>query len=96
MNYYELIYLLEDLKIKFHKFWLEKAITPFKNQLELFLVNDKKNFKLIFNVTPGNIALFIDSYCQPKKRNTQHFFTDIYGVPIKLTPILTWGRAGEI
>ena len=82
MNYYELIYLLEDLKIKFHKFWLEKAITPFKNQLELFIVNDKKNFRLIFNVTPGNIALFIDSYRPPKKRNTQHFFTKIYGVPI--------------
>lgn len=83
MNYYELIYLLEDFKTKFQKFWIQQAVTPFKNQLELFIENDEKSFRLILNVTPGNTALFIDSFRPPKKSNTQHFFAEIYGVPIK-------------
>ena len=83
MNYYELKYLLEYFKTKFQKFWIQRAVTPFKNQLELFIENDEKSFRLILNVTPGNTALFIDSFRPPKKSNTQHFFAEIYGVPIK-------------
>ena len=77
MNYYELKYLLEYFKTKFQKFWIQRAVTPFKNQLELFIENDEKSFRLILNVTPGNTALFIDSFRPPKKQYPTFFCRDI-------------------
>ncbi len=82
MNYYELIYLLEEFKTKLCNCWLEQAVTPFKNQLELFITNGEESFRLIFNASPGNAALFLDSYRPAKKSNTQQFFESIYGNPI--------------
>lgn len=82
MNYYELIYLSEEFKTKLTNSWLERAITPFKNQLELFISNEEESFRLVFNASPGNAALFIDSYRPAKKSNTQNFFEHIYGKKI--------------
>ncbi len=83
MNYYELIYLLEEFKTKLCNSWLEQAVTPFKNQLELFIVNEQESFRLIFNASPGNAAIFLDTFRPAKKTNTQHFFDVIYTKPIK-------------
>ena len=82
MNYYELIYLQKEFKNKLTDCWVERAITPFKNQLEIFIAGDKKSFRLIFNASSGNETLFLDAYNPPKKSNTIHFFDQIYGVPI--------------
>lgn len=73
MNYYELIYLLEEFKTKLCNCWLELGVTPFKNQLELFMSNESESFRLVFNASPGNAALFLDTYRPAKKSNTQHF-----------------------
>ena len=83
MNYYELIYLMEEFKTKLCNCWLVQAVTPFKNQLELFITNDQESFRLIFNASPGNAALFIDTFRPAKKSNTQNFFESVYQVPIK-------------
>lgn len=83
MNYYELIYLLGEFKTKFLKSWLKQSVTPFKNQLELFIENEEDSFRLIFNSSPGNSALFLDSFRPAKKTNTQQFFETIYGLPIQ-------------
>ncbi len=82
MNYYELIYLQKEFKNKLTDCWVERAITPFKNQLEIFIAGDKKSFRLIFNASSGNETLFLDAYNPPKKSNTIHFFDQIYGVPV--------------
>jgi len=83
MNYYELIYLLNEFKTKLTNCWIEQAVTPFRNQLELFITNGKESFRLIFNTSPGNAALFLDSYRPLKKTNTQLFFDQIYGKQIE-------------
>jgi predicted ribosome quality control (RQC) complex YloA/Tae2 family protein len=83
MNYYELIYLLKEFKTKLSNCWVEQAVTPFKNQLEVFMSNEEESFRLIFNGSPGNAALFLDSYRPAKKSNTQQFFEAIHGQPIK-------------
>jgi predicted ribosome quality control (RQC) complex YloA/Tae2 family protein len=74
---------LEEFKTKLSNCWLEQAVTPFKNQLELFIENGEESFRLIFNASPGNAALFLDSYRPAKKSNTQNFFESVYGIPIK-------------
>ncbi len=83
MNYYELIYLLKEFKTKLSNCWIEQAVTPFKNQLEVFMANGEESFRLIFNGSPGNAALFLDSYRPAKKSNTQQFFEEIHGQSIK-------------
>lgn len=83
MNYYELMYLLEEFKTKFLNSWIEQAITPFKNQLELFIFNEKKRFRLIFNSSPVNSALFLGTLRPAKKSNTSYFFKSIYKLPIR-------------
>lgn len=82
MNYYELIYLLEEFKTKLCNCWLELGVTPFKNQLELFMSNESESFRLVFNASPGNAALFLDTYRPAKKSNTQHFFESLYSIRI--------------
>ncbi len=82
MNYYELNYLLADFKTKLSGCCFEQAITPFKNQLELYINGDGESFRLVFNATPGNTALFIDSYRPPKKINTHKFFESLNNLQI--------------
>ena len=83
MNYYELIYLKNELKNKLTNGVLEQAISPYRNMLELFIDNDEKSCRLLFSTAPGNIALFTDTYRPGKKSNTVDFFEDCYGQRIK-------------
>ena len=83
MNYYELIYLKKELKNKLSSYKIDLAITPYKNLLELFIVGEQKSFRLIFSTAPGNIALFLDSFRNPKKSNVFEFFEEVYGSEIK-------------
>lgn len=82
MNYYELIYLKKEFKNKLLNCVLDEAITPFKNLLELYMSNDRESFRLIFSSSPGNTALFLDTYRPGKKANKLLFFEEIYGVPL--------------
>lgn len=83
MNYFELIYLMKEFKTNLSESWIEQAVTPFKNQLGVFMANGEESFRLIFNGSPGNAALFLDSYRPAKKSNTQQFFEGVHGRPIK-------------
>ncbi|RNC85597.1 MAG: DUF814 domain-containing protein [Balneola sp.] len=83
MNYYELIYLKRELKNKLSNAVIELATTPFKNTLELYIKGDSESSRLIFNTSPGNISLFLDSYRPPKKANRITFFEDVYLTPIQ-------------
>lgn len=78
MNYYELIYLKKELKNKLVGGQIIHIHTPFKNQLEAFIEKDGQSFRLIFNVTPGNSALFFDVYRPPKRSNALRFFPVLY------------------
>lgn len=82
MNYYELIYLKRDLKNKLTNSFIEQAVSPYKNFLEFFVIGEDHKYRLSFSSTPGNIALFLDSYRGAKKSNTIDFFKDIYGIKI--------------
>tara|TARA_R110000868_G_scaffold37111_4_gene131347 strand:- start:37271 stop:38740 length:1470 start_codon:yes stop_codon:yes gene_type:complete len=44
--------------------------------------NERESFRLIFSCSPGNTALFLDSYRPGKKSNKLLFFQELYGVPI--------------
>lgn len=83
MNYYELIYLKRELKNKLSNCVIELATTPFKNVLEIYIKSDSKSSRLVFNTSPGNISLYLDSYRSPKKSNRITFFEDIYSSPIQ-------------
>ncbi len=82
MNYYELIYLKNEFNNKLTNCVLEQAITPFKNLLELYMSNERESFRLIFSCSPGNTALFLDTYRPGKKSNKLLFFQDLYGIRI--------------
>lgn len=88
MNYHELIYLKKELNFKLADCFLDRAITPFRNQLELFIGSSEKSFRLIFSAIPGNIALFLDTHRPAKKSNTLHFFESVEGAKIKEIDIL--------
>lgn len=82
MNYYELIYLKNELKNKLIGSLIEQAVSPYKNYIEFFVQAKNGKFRLSFSSTPGNIALFLDNYRGAKKSNTINFFEEIYGVDI--------------
>ncbi|HBX65676.1 MAG: hypothetical protein CL670_12135 [Balneola sp.] len=82
MNYYELIYLKQELKNKLIAGRIEQAVSPYKNFLELFVAGKTDKHRLSFSSSPGNIALYLDSYRGAKKSNTIDFFESIYGVEI--------------
>ncbi len=82
MNYYELIYLKSEFKNKLLNGVIEQAITPYKNLLELYIEGERESFRLIFSSSPGNMALFLDTYRPGKKSNKLLFFEDIYGLKI--------------
>lgn len=82
MNYYELKYLKLFIKSKILDGEIAMANTRYKNLIEFFINHESGNQKLVFSTAPGNIALFIDYYSNPKKSNTISFFEDIYGLRI--------------
>lgn len=82
MNYYELIYLKSEFKNKLLNSVIEQAITPYKNLLELYIEGERESFRLNFSSSPGNMALFLDTYRPGKKSNKLLFFSSIYRVRI--------------
>lgn len=79
MNYYELKYLKEFLKIKLAGSQLVHSNTRYKNLLEFFFESQSESFRLVYSTAPGNIALFLDRWSNPKKSNTTEFFLELYG-----------------
>ncbi|MBO6524588.1 MAG: DUF814 domain-containing protein [Balneolaceae bacterium] len=61
---------------------IEQAITPYKNLLELYIAGERESFRLIFSSSPGNMALFLDTYRPGKKANRLLFFESIYNVKV--------------
>ncbi len=78
MNYYELIYLKQELKTNLTGGFVEKAVSPYKNYIEFLITGTNGNYRLCFSTAPGNIALYLDTYRGAKKRNTIHFFERVY------------------
>ncbi len=77
-NYYTLIYLTEELKQKLESSNFEFSISPHKNVWEgYFTSKNGDRLRLIFSTTPGEIALFPDSYRAPKKNNVLNFFESL-------------------
>ncbi|MBO6870366.1 MAG: DUF814 domain-containing protein [Balneola sp.] len=84
MNYYELKYLKEFIKSKIVGKKIVLANTRYKNLIEFFIEGEADDHhKLVFSTSPGNMALFLDYYSNPKKRNTIAFFGDLYGLSVK-------------
>ena len=84
MNYYELKYLKEFIKSKIVGKKIILANTRYKNLIEFFIEGEvEDHHKLVFSTSPGNMALFLDYFSNPKKRNTISFFEEIYGLHIK-------------
>lgn len=67
MNFYELIYLKRDLKNKLVGSEIDQSVSPHKNYLEFFVRGIDNGFRLCFSSSPGNIALYHDSYRGAKK-----------------------------
>jgi predicted ribosome quality control (RQC) complex YloA/Tae2 family protein len=79
LNYYELKYLKEFIKSKILGKKIVLANTRYKNLIEFFIEGkDEDHHKLVFSTSPGNMALFLDYYSNPKKKNTISFFEQIY------------------
>ncbi len=76
-NYYELIYLIEELKVRVKGTYFSFAISPHKDVLEMFIETDSKALRIIFSTNPSETALFIDQYRPPKKSNVIEFFKQI-------------------
>lgn len=82
MNYYELKYLIEFIKAKILGKEIVISNTRYKNLIEFFVEGESGNHKLVYSTAPGNIALFLDYYSNPKQKNTISFFEEIYGLKI--------------
>ena len=80
MNYYELKYLIEFIKAKILGKEIGISNTRYKNLIEFFIEGESENHKLVYSTAPGNIALFLDYYSNPKQKNTIAFFEEIYGL----------------
>lgn len=77
-NYYALIYLTEHLKFKFTNARYLFSFSPHKNVWEgFFQVQNDKQYRLVFSTTPGEIALFTNTYSPPKKHNVLYFFDSL-------------------
>lgn len=84
MNYYELKYLKEFIKSKILGKKIVMSNTRYKNLIEFFIEGESEDHhKLVFSTSPGNMALFLDYYSNPKKKNTIAFFDQVYGMEIK-------------
>ncbi|MEO1022008.1 MAG: NFACT RNA binding domain-containing protein [Bacteroidota bacterium] len=75
MNYYELIYLRNELIDKLEGACFTICTTPFKNFTELLFEKGDKKLRLAFSAAPGNVALFLDRFRNPKKSNQLQFFS---------------------
>ncbi len=82
MNYYELIYLKNVLKHNLIGAQIVLSTTRFKNLIEFHVESERERVKLVFSTAPGNIALFLDVYSQPKQKNRLTFFEEIDGLNI--------------
>ncbi len=82
MNYYEIKYLKEFLKIKLVGSQLVHSNTRYKNLLEFFIESQSESFRLVYSTAPGNIALYLDRWANPRKNNTIEFFQELYGQTI--------------
>ncbi len=79
MNYYELIYLIKDLNIKFNDATLDRIISPQKNILECYIGDGC----LRFHAVPPSPYLYIRSWQSGKKKNVVEFFPEVYGKRLK-------------
>ncbi len=77
MNYYELIYLKNILKHNLIGAQIVLSTTRFKNLIEFHVELERKRMKLVFSTSPGNIALFLDTYAPPKQKNRLTFFEEL-------------------
>ncbi len=82
MNYYELIYLKNVLKHNLIGAQIVLSTTRFKNLIEFHVESERERMKLVFSTAPGNIALFLDTYSQPKQKNRLAFFEELDGLKI--------------
>lgn len=96
MNYYELKYLIDFIKAKILGNEIVISNTRYKNLIEFFIEGESENHKLVFSTTPGNTALFLDFYSNPKQKNTISFFEEIYGLKISDISIAKTDRILEI
>ncbi len=76
-NYYELIYLTQELKETIIGYNLERAITPHKDVLEVYVSEQDYGNRLVFSSRADETALFLDSHRPPKKRNVVDFFESV-------------------
>lgn len=76
-NYYELIYLTQELKETIIGYNLERAITPHKDVLEVYLSEQEYGNRLVFSSRADETALFMDTHRPPKKRNVVDFFESV-------------------
>ncbi|MFH5832832.1 NFACT RNA binding domain-containing protein [Halalkalibaculum sp. DA3122] len=81
-NYFELIYLNEELNEKLEGTYFDVAISPHKDVVEIFLDTLSEPLRLIFSANPTETALFVDSYRPPKKSNVIEFFKGVEGKKI--------------
>ncbi len=96
MNYYELKYLKSFIKSKIIGKEIVISNTRYKNLIEFFIEGGEQNHKLVFSTAPGNTALFLDYYSNPKKTNTVTFFEEIYNRKIKNIKIADTDRIFHI
>ena len=73
-NYYTLIYVIREIGNSIEGAIFDRAITPFKNVLELYFENQEQRFRIICNTSPSETAFFYDHYRPPKKSNVLEFF----------------------
>lgn len=83
MNYYELIYLSQDLKELLSGSHFVLATTRFKNVIEFFIESKNEINKLVFSTSPGNIALFYNRQASAAKKNRMRFFEAVYNRPVQ-------------
>lgn len=82
-NFYTLIYLNRELNGNLSGGRYRFGISPHKDVLECYIETDTETFRLIFSVHANEIALFLDEYRPPKKRNVTEFFKSIEGERVK-------------
>lgn len=78
-NYYALIYLTQHLKFKLNHAVYLFSLSPHRNVWEgYFEIQGGNRLRLVFSTTPGEIALFTNTYHPPKKSNVLYFFKSLH------------------
>ena len=78
-NYYTLIYLIREIRPNITGALFHRAVTPFKDVLELYFENRHNRFRIIFNASKEETVFFQDQYRPPKKKNALEFFPEMEG-----------------